>query len=116
MIMIFDLNYDKTLWLMMSVNKNNREKIVKFIDSMPNELLIKLRSGLKEYNNSKFYGNGNKKIYGEINNGEEYLYHFNLDTETGELTLGRSMYQYGVYFKDFEIKINSLINNNHKLK
>ena len=113
--MIFDLQYDKTLWLMMSVNKNNRKKIISFIEAIPNKLIIKIKNSLNEYKNNKFYGIKNKTLYGELNVDGEYLYHYHVNCLTGELTLGRSIYQYGVYFSDFEIKINMMIDDSYNL-
>ena len=113
--MIFDLEYDKSLWMMLSVNRNNSEKIISFLESIPNELLVNIREKLNEYKNNKFFNNNNNNngMYGEVNKEDEYLYFFNIDVVTGELTIGKCIYQYGVYFNDFLLKIN--VNNDYKL-
>lgn len=110
--MIFDLEYDKSLWMMLSVNRNNSEKIINFLESIPNELLVNIREKLNEYKNNKFF-NDNNGMYGEVNKEDEYLYFFNIDVVTGELIIGKCIYQYGVYFNDFLLKIN--VNNDYKL-
>ena len=110
--MIFDLEYDKSLWMMLSANRNNNEKIINFLESIPNELLVNIREKLNEYKNNKFFNNNNG-MYGEVNKEDEYLYFFNIDVATGELTIGKCIYQYGVYFNDFLLNIN--VNNDYKL-
>lgn len=111
--MIFDLEYDKSLRMMLSVNRNNSEKIISFLESIPNELLVNIREKLNEYKNNKFFNNNNNGMYGEVNKKDEYLYFFNIDVVTGELTIGKCIYQYGVYFNDFLLKID--VNNDYKL-
>lgn len=42
--MIFDENFDKLLWLMLAGNEKNRENLVSFIRSLPQEIYMKINS------------------------------------------------------------------------
>lgn len=45
--MIFDKRYDKTLYLILSVDDKNRDKIIDFITRIPKELYEQIRIGLE---------------------------------------------------------------------
>lgn len=115
--MIFNENYDKVLWLMLLGNKNNSERIIEFIKSIPDEFLPVIQNTIEEYNKYRLENNSslnvkNRCFNGEFNDGREYIYCFSIDNESGLLLLGRCSYEYGVYFNDFEMKLSSYVDNN----
>ena len=51
--MIFNSEFDKSLWLMIKGDIKNRKKIVDFVKSIPYELILDIRDNLVEYDKYK---------------------------------------------------------------
>lgn len=99
--MIFDDGFDRTLWLLLEKDIDNRTRIVDFIRSIPRELLINIQNSLIKYNNMT----DKKEIYGDDYTRKNYIYYFNISD--GVLHLGRCAYRYGLYYTDFELRLRS---------
>lgn len=104
--MIFDRERDKILELIANNDLENQDKILNFINDIPVEFLIIIQKGIEEYN--KYIENKDKnkkkKIFcGEYNVDNKYLYSFEIDNDI--LYVCRSSFKYGVYFRDFELRL-----------
>ena len=110
--MIFNGEFDKSLWLLIKGDIKNRKKIVEFIESIPSELILSIRDSLIEYDkykmdnigidfNNREYKCFNKQIYSSI--GE--LYSYNIDVRKDILTITKSIYVMGAYYKNFSIEL-----------
>lgn len=117
--MIFNSEFDKSLWLMIKGDIKNRKKIVDFVKSIPYELILDIRDNLVEYDKYKMDNIGidyddreyrcfNKQIYSSV--GE--LYSYNIDVRRDILSITKSIYVMGAYYKNFSI---DLININKDL-
>ena len=104
-LMVFDSSYDKSLYLILKNNKRNKEQLIDFFKLIPYEFYEKIRNSIidfKEYiNNDKIRRYFNSEIY--TNDG--YLYSFNIDINSGVLSIIRSVYQYGAYYKEMEVRL-----------
>lgn len=107
--MIFDKNYDDVLWLLIEGDRNNRDIIINFIKSIPNELLVKIQNTILEYNSYKLSKENNDYIgfYGEMYDKNGDLYSFNIDEDSDVLKLSRSTYNYGKYYNNFNLVLSS---------
>ena len=116
--MIFNNEFDKSLWLMMKSDIKNRKKIVDFIKSIPYELILSIRDNLIEYDkykidnmgidfNNREYKCFNKQIYSSV--GE--LYSFNIDVRRDTLSITKSIYVMGAYYKNFSIELMNINKN-----
>lgn len=96
--MIFNEDYDRSLWLILSGNKNNRERIANFIKEIPEELYKQIRKSLLRY---REYLNKNRGILvcdrepiefsGEFETAGDMLYWYSIDAVTGELEIGKGI-------------------------
>lgn len=108
--MVFDKNYDNTLWLVLMGDKNNRDVIMEFIKSIPANFLYTIQNTLLEYNrylleneNVPVKDRSYRAFNGDIYGSDGYLYSFNIDISSNTLSLFRNAYRYGLYFNDFEL-------------
>lgn len=110
--MIFNSEFDKSLWLMFKGDIKNRKKIIEFIKSIPCELILAIRDSLIEYDkykmdnigiefNNREYKCFNKQIYSCV--GE--LYSYNIDVRRDILSITKSIYAMGAYYKNFSIEL-----------
>ena len=121
--MIFNSEFDRTLWLMIKGDINNRKRILDFIKSIPYELILDIRDYLIEYDKYKkenegiFYDNReyrtfNKQLYSSV--GE--LYSFNIDVRKDILSITKSIYVMGVYYKNISIELVNINKDFNLLK
>lgn len=74
--MIFNKNYDRSLWLMLSGDEVNRSKIAEVITNIPYELYEQIRKLIENYNigitepKEIYYEKDNMKYSVNISNGE----------------------------------------------
>lgn len=83
--MIFNKDYDMSLWLILSGDKEKRRMMASFIKELPEELLKSVREALKEF------GDIDKQVFmgdTDITRDKSYWYCIDKDTET--LEVGRS--------------------------
>ena len=112
--MIFNCEFDKSLWLMIKGDIKNRRKIVDFVKSIPYDFILSIRDSLIEYDKYKIENVGisfddreyrcfDKQMYNNV--GE--LYSFNIDVRKDTLSIARSIYVMGLgtYYKDFSIEL-----------
>lgn len=78
-------NYDNSLWLILSMDKKNREKIINFIKSLPEEFYFRLKKSLKQYN-------GSCDIDGCFKEKDGYLYTYNISSFDGKLCISKGLY------------------------
>ena len=115
--MIFNNEFDKSLWFMIKGDIKNRKKIVDFIKSIPYNLILDIRENLIEYDKYKMdnigidydnrvYRSFNKQIYSSI--GE--LYSFSIDVRNDILSITKSIYIMGAYYKNFSIELCNIDN------
>jgi len=55
--MIFDINYDKALWLLVASNKEDSERICKLINSIPEKIYVEIHNAIDNYYNGICYDN-----------------------------------------------------------
>lgn len=120
--MIFDNNYDRVLWLIIKNDKSNRDRIISFIKSIPEDFVIRIQNTLVEYNKYKldnenipFYKREYRSFHFEMNYGEEYLYSFNVDIENDCLYVSRNRLRCAAYFSDFKLILKNYDSNNKEL-
>lgn len=82
--MIFNKEYDKTLWLILSKNSDNRTLIINFLKTVPKELFDGLHEVLK---NTEGLPDECEPIYVKVNKDLSYWYC--VDKETEILEVGR---------------------------
>ena len=80
--MLFNEEYDKSLWLILSGDSKNRDIILKFVDSIPKSLY-------KELNKSINWCKNVRPFYSLIKDNKGYRYWYSLNSNTGELCLIR---------------------------
>ena len=110
--MILDNNFDKILGLILRGDKKNRNKIIDFFKSMPNEFILMMRNSLEEYNNYKIenkdiplidreYKCFDKQVYDSIGD----LYSFSIDTKEDIISIRKSICINGGYHSNFIIEL-----------
>lgn len=91
--MIFDKNYDKSLWLILMSDKDNREEIIKFIKNIPKELYVKLNTALKKYYEFESNVKGDSIrdfiLCGEVVDDKQDIYSFYIEPKDGTLNLAK---------------------------
>lgn len=119
--MIFDNNFDKTLCLIIKGDRKNGKKIVEFIKSIPYEFILMVREGLVEYERYKIENerlsldDRENKCFGEqIYNNIGELYSFNIDVKNDMLSITKSVYISGAYYRNFSIKLININDDKNK--
>ena len=119
--MLFDNNFDKTLWLLIKSDRRNRGKIIDFVKSIPDEFILMIQEGLVEYEKYKlendcisFDDREYRCFDNQMYNSMGELYSFNIDTKKDILSITKSIYILGAYYRNFNIKLKNLSNINDK--
>lgn len=118
--MILGNSYDKALCLIIKNNRRNKEEIVDFFKLIPYKFVLDMQDNLNEYEKYKssddFMNNNFRYFNSCIYTSYGYLYSYDIDVNTDILSISRSVYQYGAYYKDFEIKLAKIDNiNNYEM-
>ena len=104
--MIFDKKIDSSLWMMVYVDKQNRDEIVNFIQEFPEELRREIIDKLALL---KMYKDEDKKnmefLCGEFETEDKLLYWYEIDSYHNELDMGYKVYNSGKYEDVFEITL-----------
>lgn len=104
--MIFDKNLDKALWLLLSADRKNSEKVVNFINIIPEELKEQIQEKIKIYNEYKMNGNKNFSfLCGDCEIDNKLLFWFEIDTYFGELEMGYMESNCGIYKDVFKMTL-----------
>lgn len=109
--MIFDKDFDRTLWMILSADKKNRNRITEFIRSIPSELYQKIQKSIsvyKEYESSERFDSGyldETLLSGNYETHDRILYWYELDDDFGSLELGYSVYNGEKYEEAFELTL-----------
>lgn len=105
--MFFGDVYDKSLYLIIKYNKRDRDMLLDFLKIIPLEFKMMIRDKICEYEKNVSMGlsASNNDYNLDIYTKEGYLYLFNIDINTGLLSISRSFYQYGAYYKELEVKL-----------
>lgn len=110
--MIFGKDYDKSLYLIIKNNIRNKELVNDFLSLIPYEFIIRIQNDIIEYENynlknNEIIDNDSKlnNFNSEIYTSTGYLYSYYIDIENGLLSISRSVYQCGAYYKEFELKL-----------
>lgn len=109
--MIFDKDlYDRSLWLMLKTDKKNREKIIKFVRSIPRELREQIKKSIYIYkekikDNDELFDVDDDRLSGNIENSRHVLYWYNISSLDGSLSLGYSFLNEDKYYDAFEMKL-----------
>ena len=90
---MFSEEFDRSLWLMLGSDKNNREDIVNFIRSVPNELYQQIYIQLDKYekyeeSNIDILDREDICLYGNCNGKYDLRYYFVVDMIQNSLTIG----------------------------
>lgn len=119
--MLFDKNFDKSLWLLIKGDRRNRGKIVDFVKSLSSEFILMIQEGLLEYEKYKKRNEEiplNDREYecfdNQIYNGLGELYSFNIDPKKDILSITKSIYILGSYYRNFSIKLMNISENKDK--
>jgi len=107
-IEMFNNEFDRSLWLMLISDKNNRYNIINFIKSIPNDLFCIMDIELDKYkkyeeSNIDILDRGDICLYGECNSRFNGKYSFVIDMICNSLTITKSIYINEHYRKEFEI-------------
>ena len=104
--MIFDKKIDSSLWMMVYVDRQNRDEIVDFIQNFPEELRREIIDKLALL---KMYKDEDKKnmdfLCGEFETEDKLLYWYEIDSYHNELDMGYKVYNCGKYEDVFEITL-----------
>jgi len=111
--MIFDKKlYDRSLWLMLKADKDNRDRIIEFINDIPFELRKRIEESIRIYkmgikDNSILYGMEDKRLSGSYETVRHVLYWYNIDVvdSLGTLTLGYSILYGDMYYEVIEMQL-----------
>ena len=86
--MIFDKDYDKTLWLLVAGNKKDSDKICNLIRYIPEEIYLKIQNAIRNYYSEKLEKANENVIYSDVFNGiDEYCCSIIVEIKTGGLYL-----------------------------
>lgn len=107
---MFSQEFDRSLWLMLISDKNNREDIISFIKYIPDDLYEQIYIHLDKYRN---YEECNVSIsnrediclYGSCYGKYNEKYSFIVDTAQNSLTISMGIERNGTFMKAFEITL-----------
>ena len=105
---MFNSEFDRSLWLMIISDKNNRYNIINFIKSIPSDLFCLMDIELDKYmkyeqSNVCILDREDICLYGECNSRFDGKYSFVIDMISNSLTITKSIYVNEHYKKEFEI-------------
>ena len=104
--MIFDKKIDSSLWMMVYVDRQNRDEIVDFIQDFPEKLRREIIDKLALL---KMYKDEDKKnmdfLCGELETEDKLLYWYEIDSYHSELDMGYKVYNCGKSEDVFEITL-----------
>ena len=91
--MIFDRDYDASLWYIVKADRKNRKEISDFIKEIPEKLLENIRLAIKKLKNGEFHFDGQiSDFYRCVSkNDPRVFYYFQID-EDECLTITKSLY------------------------
>lgn len=107
--MILGNDYDRTLWLMIECNKDDRNNIIDLINEIPCELYERIRNSLYILNK---YGNESGTSNLDYLHGniivDDRKYYYRIDNYKYCLILGRSKKEDNVYNEEIELCLNRI--------
>lgn len=110
--MIFDFDYDKSLWLILKSERINKDKIINFIKSIPKGLYEDIYKSVKVYR-EEYYGIDDlemvvdDRLYGDIKSSKNNTFWYNIDLLDGSLFLGYGFLCNDKFYDIFEMKLLS---------
>ena len=123
--MIFDKDYDASLWYILKLNKKNREDIAEFIKEIPEQLLDNIRISIKKLKKGIFeFDQQTSDFYRYISDKLPKVYYYFQIDENNCLTIAKMLYtgldEIMIKIKlfpislvqDKKIEIGTLVNNN----
>ena len=102
--MIFNKNYDMSLWYIKENTKKYKKSLENFLIELPFEYIFKIRQIL---NNSNNLSSSNYSDYVKINN--KIIYYFSFNKESGLLSLSKVILEYTRYIVTFELNLSPFI-------
>lgn len=115
--MIFGEGYDTSLWLMLYSDNKNRNMILDFIKSIPEELFTKIYSAtdsFSRYKEANVHHRECKGLNGYIETSNRVLYWFQIDPYSHGMTLGYSVFDGATWDEVFEIFLYPFNESNMK--
>lgn len=105
---MFSQEFDRSLWLMLISDKNNREDIINFIKSIPNELYKQIRIQLDKYekyeqSDINILDREDICLYGSCNGKYDLKYYFVIDMIQNSLTISMGSNRDMNFIKSYEI-------------
>lgn len=105
---MFNSEFDRSLWLMIISDKNNRYNIINFIKSIPSDLFCLMDIELDKYmkyeeSNIGILDRGDICLRGECRARFNSKYSFIIDMIQNSLTITKSIFVNNQYKKEFEI-------------
>lgn len=115
--MIFSEGYDRALWLMLKINKVDRNNIINLINGIPCELYDEIRNRIYNINFNDTIEDENK------NNGNcivgNKMYYYRINPYSYCLSIGRSKKDGDIYNEEIELCLGCIsrdnLNNEHNL-
>lgn len=95
---MFNVNYDKTLGLMLAGSKNKRDRIIEFLKEIPLELLNQICESLRNH-----YPGSKDGFSGEIITKGEIIYYYNMEGCSSFLHIGKGIYYMDERMCSFEL-------------
>ncbi len=91
--MIFDRDYDASLWYIVKADRKNRKEISDFIKEIPEKLLENIRLAIKKLKNGEFHFDGQTSDFYRCvsKNDPRVFYYFQIDDDEC-LTITKSLY------------------------
>lgn len=111
--MILNYEYDQSLWLVVCNNKKNKNMIIDFMHSIPDDLYAEIMNSadiVNEYrrNNVTYWDRKYKELHGSVITSDQLMYWYSIDPYNYGITLGYSVFDGNDYQESFEMTLYPL--------
>ena len=105
--MIFNKDYDMSLWYIINSTKRYNKSLTNFMVELSSEFINKVRQAIKE--SSQNYSNCNNISSGVVELNKKEILYFLLNADNQMLTLSKSIFNGKNYSLVFELNLNPFI-------
>jgi len=104
--MIFDKDYDASLWYILRADRRNRKEIAEFIKGIPEKLLDNIRASIKNLDKKEFCFDGETSDFYSCAsaNDPSIYYYFQID-EDNALTITKALYDGNIEEELFQLML-----------
>lgn len=111
--MILNYEYDQSLWLVVCNDKKNRNMVIDFIYSIPDDLYAEIMNSadiVNEYrkNNISYWDRKYKELHGSVITSDQLMFWYSIDPYDYGITLGYSVFDGNEYQESFEMTLYPL--------